>query len=272
MKSLSTTIKKRDMGTKPDLLHSEEYINELVDKYKATGKVEDRDSIVNEFTRYFNKYANILCTNVPVDIRNKDTITFLRLFMSEEDRVNEHAIFIASRNVLSFVRGLFKDTKKEEMYNEVLCYFLEQLDRYKPMIANHKHTKERISFTHFVQVNIRYRLRELIARRQKDALYAGKNVEVESLIDVLEQPSKKSTEETDIDIRWVFGDSSGDIFNKLSAMDRYLLYLKYHKDFNKPLSDYEVARVTGIERMSVRRRFIKIRDKIKQMVDKGDSK
>jgi hypothetical protein len=70
-----------------------------------------------------------------------------------------------------------------------------------------------------------------------------------------------------IDYQWVKGTTTGDVFDQLEEHERYLLFLKYENGESKPLSDYDIAKITGQDRMYVRRKFIKIKSKIKELVE-----
>jgi hypothetical protein len=186
--------------------------------------------------------------------------------MSPEERATDASVIIAARRVVSLIRSLFKDSTTTDIYDEALCLFLEHLERYRPMIANHTKDKHRISFTHFVQVNIRWGLLKIIKPREKDAMYRSCNLEFNG--DFLSvDPAEMGVNWSPIDLRWVHGDTTGELFKQLSELDRYLIYLKYDEEEKRPLSDYELARITGLDRMYVRRKMLKIRDKLKELVN-----
>jgi hypothetical protein len=248
--------------------NDEQTINSLVDQYKETGSEDLRIQLVNEFEGYFSKYAHLLCSSAPINLDNKDTITFLRLFMTDEERLNEQSVYKAARRIINYLRSLFRDWSKQDMHDELVVYFLEQLNRYSPMIANHKHDKPRISFVHFMQVNLRFKVKSLIMSRQKDALSCSFNVEYNDELNTYRTENNGvGTNWSELDVRWIRGLTAGDIFRELSEMDRYLLYLKYEKNTDKPLSDYSLARITGMDRMYIRRRMLLIKDKIKELAD-----
>jgi len=243
--------------------NDETYINNLVDQYKQTGDEALKLKLLDAFDPYFNKYVYLLCTNKMIDIGNKDTITFLRLFMDDEDRSTPSNLASAAKRTISYVRGIFSDCTPEDIYDEMVCIFLQQLTRYKPMIANHKHSQERISFTHFLQVNTRYKLKNISAERANDALH-GYNVEFHDELNGIPNDNGH-TNYSSIDLWWVRGDTAGDLFDQLDAYERYLLYLKYEDQEEKPLSEYDLARLTGQDRMYIRRRMIRIKNKLKRL-------
>ena len=242
-------------------------INELVDKYVESGLDEHKLDLMRAFDPYFKKYVHILCSNKTVDINNKDTITFLRLFMTDEERASTSSIAYAAKKTIQHLRMVFSDCTPDDIYDEMVCVFLEQLARYKPMIADHTTHKNRISFTHFLQVNSRYRIKNEATRRGKDALHGIYNIEYNDEM-VSSEPSQESFEgPTNLDHEWVSGKTTGEIFNQLDEYDRYLLYLKYEKDPSKPLSDYDLAKITGTCRMAIRRKMLKIKEKVKSLVE-----
>jgi hypothetical protein len=242
------------------------FINNLVDTYRAAPTEELKLQILKEFDPYFKKYAYLLCSFKPVDFNNKDTMKFLRLFMSKEDRANETAILTAAKRTVGYVRNLFRDCTFQDIYDEMICLFLEQLNRYRPMIADHKHTRERISFTHFIQVNIRYKVKAISAIRGKDALYSMYNVEYKDEINGTGKDGYAGVNCNEIDLRWTRGETTGDIFSRLEENERYLLYLKYESN-SKELSDYTIARITGMDRMYVRRKMLKLKEKLRELVE-----
>lgn len=244
----------------------ESYINDLVDRYKATNDEALRIQLLKDFDPYFRKYGSLLCTKTSVDFSNKDTIKFLRMFMSPEERLTDNSIYKACRRVIPFLRGLFRDCTPQDVYDDMVCSFLEQLNRYKPMIANHKHDKPRISFTHFIQVNVRYNMVRLVVKRSKDALFCSMNLEYRDTLSPI-VASDAWVNWNCIDLQWVNGATASDVFLELEYIDRYLLYLKYEYEDKKPLSDYDLAKITGLDRMYIRRKMLKIRDRLKELVD-----
>lgn len=245
--------------------NDESYINDLVDRYKSTGDIALRDQLLKAFDPFFKKYASLLCSSKPVDLSNKDTIRFLRLYMSPTDRIDDRSVIKAAYRTVTYLRNLFKTLEFNDIYNEVICIFLDQLSRYKMMIANHKHDKPRISFTHFIQVNVRFKMKALTIPREKDALSCLFNVEFNDELDQNYCNPAVGFNWNAIDLRWVRGDTTGTLFKQLTEIERYLLYLKYETKEKKPLSDYELARLTGMDRMYVRRKMLKLKDRIKDL-------
>src|SRR5665213_3125670 len=218
--------------------NDEESINQLVDKFVASGENKDKIAIMKAFDPYFSKYVHLLCSNKTVDISNKDTITFLRLFMTEEERSTQDNINAAAKKTIQHIRMIFNDCTPEDIYDEMVCIFLEQLARYKPMIANKTEHKARISFTHFIQVNSRFKLKEICKARGKDALHGIYNIEFNDEM-ITSEPIEYSEGPSNLDHDWVSGGTAGEMFNQLEEYERYLLYLKYENEKAKPLSDYD---------------------------------
>lgn len=254
------SVSTLDKSDRDDVL-----VNELVDRYKLSNSSEIKIAILNAFDFYFKKYCGLLCTKSSVDLSNNDTIKFLRLFMSKEDRANNESIFIAAKRIISFLRSLFLDQTQQDVYDELVCIFLEQLERYQPMITKNKAVKERISFVHFVQVNIRYKLAALVQRRSKDAMHRSSNISfMEAYLEANSIDPRVNW--APIDMCWVKNETTSDIFKELTEMERYLIYLKFENEDKNPLSDYDVARITGLDRMYIRRKFLSIQQKLKQLV------
>ena len=248
-----------------NIYHDDVYINSLIDLYKTSSSEELKLKILQEFDPYFKKYAYLLCSFRPVDFNNKDTMKFCRLFMSEEDRSSDGAAWHAAKGIINYLRNLFRDCSFQDIYDQMVLFFLEQLYRYQPMIAKNKLSKERISFTHFAQVNIRYRLKKLATLRSRDAMYCRYNVEYSDEINGTGIENVVGENFSGIDQDWVRGFTTGEVFSQLEESDRYFLYLKYESN-KKYLSDYGVARLTGMDRMYIRRKMQKIKEKLEKIV------
>jgi len=246
--------------------NNEAFINDLVDRYKETLDDGLRLSLIKAFEPYFKKWGNLFAGSYPMDLTNKDTIKFLRCFMSAEERATPFTIIPAAKRAVASIRSLFKDSSPQDIADEALCFFLEHLARYKPMIANHKHDKPRISFTHFIQVSVRWSMLAIVKPRERDALYRAHNLEFIDELSCVPAP-EMGINWSPIDLQWVHGLTSSDLFNQLTEMDRYLIYLKYEDEDKSPLSDYDIARLTGLDRMYVRRKMLKIKEQLKQLVE-----
>ena len=218
-------------------------------------------AILASFDRYFRKYASILSTPHAVDFNNKDTTKFLRLFMSKEERTNQLTYTSAARRVIAFLRRVFHDFTTEDVYDEIVCIFLQHLNRYKPMIASNIPSKQKISFTHFVQVNIRYALRQLASTKARDALHCLYNTPFDEALAV--ETKALEPHFIGLDLKWVYGFTAGEPFNTLDEFERYLLFLRYEDEDGKPLSDRDIAKMVGADRGYIRRRLEKIKIKLK---------
>lgn len=235
--------------------------DQVVDKYLADKSDGNRDKILKLFHGYFKKYESLFCTSNAVAISNKDTTKFLRLFMSKDERTNEVTYGSAARRVIGFIRRVFQDYTGDDIYDEIICIFLKHLNRYKPMVANNIPIKQKISFTHFIQVNIRFDLKELAMHKAKDALHCVYNTPFDDTIqsDILTDAPKP----IGLDLHWVHGFTAGEPFNQLDEYERYLLFLRYEDEDCKPLSERDIAKVVGADRGYIRRRLAKIKTKLK---------
>lgn len=242
-------------------------INNLVDEYKRTGDNKLRDKLIENFKPYFLKYVNLLCTRSNIDLNKRDTVKFLRLFAKQEVQETPEAFVTTARKTVTYLRSIFKDCTKEDVYNDLVCIFLENLYRYKLKIASHTPHKSRISFTHYILLWMRFGVKKLVITKSRDALSLARNCEYVDDMDNIASTNHKYSQT--LDLRWIRGETAGDLFGQLDEYERYLLYLKYDEDRDTLRSDYDVARTTGQERMYVRRRLIKLRDKLKELVEKG---
>jgi len=240
----------------------EQKIDDLISIYLEDKTDTSKLAILASFDKYFKKYASILCTSNAVDFSNKDTSKFLRLFMSKEERLNEMSYTSAARRVVGFLRRVFSDYTTGDAYDTIVCIFLEHLNRYRPMVAENIPIKQKISFTHFIQVNIRYALRELASTKAKDALHCLYNTPFDEALSLESKPLEPHF--IGLDLKWVHGFTAEEPFNKLDAFERYLLFLRYEDEDGKPLSEREIAKVVGADRGYIRRRLDKIKIKLKE--------
>lgn len=244
--------------------NDEGYTNDLVDLYKQTNSIELRDELLDNFSPYFKKYVNIMCGRHAVDVENSDTLKFLRLFMSAEDRTDNSRCVRACYKWINIFRKAFVDYTSKDLYYELVVFFLEALEKYKPMIADHKRSRERISFTHYIQVNMRFRLKALVVAKSRDALSTEENLPYNEAIF---KTARLSPVGTVIDIQWVHGYAVGDKFKLLSPSERYLLWLKYESSANgNMLSARDISGITGLHYKTVEGRINKIRGKLKETI------
>ena len=248
--------------------NDEQYINDLVDKYKETGSQECRSELMDAFTPYFKKYIGLFKGSSFVDSKNPDTYRFLRLFMTPKDRDKSETSTKTCAKYIHFLRGIFEDYTVADMYDELLLYFLEALEKYRPIIANNTPRKGRISFTHYIQVSLRWKMKALVNVKSKDALssdivpyselifHAAENI---SPLDIKEYPP--------INLQWVHGLTSSDMFSGLSNLERYILWLKYESDPDgKPLSSQDIANATGLHKKTIDLKLKVIRNKLKEVI------
>lgn len=247
------------------IYQNEEYINNLVDKYKDINSDKLRNEVINSFKPYFQKYAKIFCSRGAVNLSNKDTITFFRLFMSKEERLTAKSCMYAAEKYLSVLRKVFIDYTQEDMYNEILIFFLEALNKYKPMIADHKRSRERISFTHYIQVNLRFKIYRLCSKKSKDALSGGGNVPYSEV--AYSRPGKIEPDHQNIDLDWVYKGVAGDVFECLTETERFILWLKYESHpRGLVLSSKQISNRVGLHYKTIQQRMEKIRNKLEEII------
>jgi len=239
----------------------ESKIDDLVQDYLSDKTDARKLLILAAFNPYFRKYAALLSTANAVDFGNKDTTKFLRLFMSKEERTDNMSYMSAARRVIGFLRRVFHDYTTSDVYDEIVCIFLEHLNRYKPMVADNIPIKQNISFTHFIQVNIRYALRELASLKARDALHCLYNTPFDEALAVESKPIEPHF--IGLDLKWVHGFTASEPFNQLDEFERYLLFLRYEDEDGKPLSERDIAKMVGADRGYIRRRLDKIKIKLK---------
>ena len=244
--------------------NDEKYTNDLVDRYKETNSMELMEELLDNFSPYFKKYVNLMCGKHSVDVTNADTVKFLRLFMSAEERNDNYKYIQACNRCINSFRKVFSDFTTRDLYDELVVIFLDALEKYKPMIANHKATKERISFVHYIQVTMRYRLKALAMTKSRDALSIKENLPYNEAI---YKVAKVGPSSEALDLRWVHGFTAGDVFKHLSKSERYILWLKYESDPDgRELSSRGIANITGLHHKTVLGRIGKIRGKLKKFI------
>ena len=238
--------------------NNEQYINSLVDEYKQTDSIESRDKLISSFYPYFKKYSNLIRSVHAVSLQNVDTMKFLRLFMSEEDRSSRESLRKSALKFISLFRKIFSDYTWQDLFDQMVMYFLEALEKYKPMIANHKRTKERISFTHYIQVSLRYKLKSLVSSKFYDALSFDNYIPFNELI--YNANNRIEKDYVNIDLKWIHGITTGDIFKILTEAQRYILWIRYESDpEGKVLSTIDISKVTGFHHKTITYKLNQIR-------------
>lgn len=253
----------------PELNESGEYVNYLIDAYKQTGDIEYRDCLLDEFDGYLKKYVSILCKGGgSVDTNNKDTKNFLRLLMKKEDRSTENSYSVSSGIYIHMARRVMKVLTAEDIYHELVAIFLELIENYKPITYKRKEQTYRISFAHYIQVNMRYRICRMVVKNSKDII-SGRNC-LEYNDDLCEVDYKYGNnsiyDDVDINLKdWVWGREASFPFGLLSEMERYLLWLRYEGDpEGKRLSTKEVSDVTGLHERTIIYKLKAIKKKIQE--------
>ena len=255
----------------PELESATEYINYLIDSYTQTSDVLYRDELLECFDFYFKKYISIMhMKGHGVDFNNSDTKNFLRLFMKKEDRTNQQVYLSNAGSYLHMIRRVLIGFTAEDLYHELIVSFLELLEKYEPISYKRGEKKHRISFAHFVQVNMRYKLCKWIVKKSKDVLTGRDWLEYKDYLhenygDGVLDGNAQVEVEIGIDLKdWVWGKSATAPFSLLTEMERYLLWLRYECDPDgKKLSTREIALTTGYHQRSIIYKLKKIKIKLK---------
>ena len=245
--------------------NDEEYVNDIVDTFKKYESELNKNNIFELFMPYFNKYVALLTRHNVVGYQNKDTLTFLRLFMNDQERMNIHTVNNAAPKYIYMLRKIFSDYSPEDMYNQIVIFFLEVLYKYRPMIATNTKHKERISFTHYMQVNMRFKLKQLAKKKSKDALSGQAYIQFDDLHNVEQDEEKFRPDEDPIDLKWVYGDGKKGIFSVLTEAERYLVWLKYETG-EKKKTDEQISKLTGLHYKTIVFRLKKIREKLNSII------
>ena len=256
----------------PELDSSVEYINYLIDAYTQTSDLTYRDALLDAFDCYFKKYIAIMhVKSSGVNFNNSDTKNFLRLFMRKEDRITQEAYLSAAGSCLHMIRRVLLGFTAEDPYHELIVLFLEQLERYKPITYKRAGGVHRISFAHFIQVNMRFRLCKWIIKNSKDVITGRDCLEYKEHLHETPRNSIPGPEDFSggpigIDLKdWVWGNTSTAPFKNLTEMERYLLWLRFECDPDgKRLSTREMALSTGYHERSIIYKLNKIKIKLRR--------
>lgn len=255
----------------PDLNNSQELIDYLADAYKQTGDMSYRDCLLECFEGYFLKYVSILSHhNNGVNINNKDTKNFLRLFMSKEERANQYTYEKYAGNIIHKIRRAVRLFTPGDIYNELIVHFLELLERYKPQIVLLKGRRQRISFAHYIQVNIRYKMCNWIVKKGRDILTGRDWVQYHDCLHESEYNYDNDPPGVGIKINlegWVWGEEAGELFSGLTEAERYLLWMKYEGDPLGELTMRDLALMMGLHYQTIVYRMEKIRKKLKVAIE-----
>lgn len=205
-------------------------VDEYVVKYhkgKGQTKEEALSTLLKAWHRYFMKYVEILCGSL-VDFKNKDTIEFLKLFLSLSDQGNSYNIF-SSRN---YVKTICEKLEADDIYNQLCTIFIEILNEYDI-------EKKGGSFTGYFTQLFRWGVKSWLMEMAADPL-SGIFNNIEIVEDILEyNTGQKDSQEMNLDtlglsldLKWVFEGTDSDMFAELSSYERYLIYLNFKEEMS----------------------------------------
>ena len=268
MQEKTMTTEKYIRKDDPELDESVDYINYLVDAYKQTGEDVYREALIASFDDYFRKYVAIMHgRGTGVNVNNSDTKSFLRLFMKKSDRATQALYHKTVGSYIHMLRRSLVSFSKDDLYNELIVYFLELLEKYDTVTYKRGDKTHRISFAHYAQVNIRYKLCRWIVKTSQDVITGRNWVEFdEDMVDNSGFQSWSYPEQpVGIDLKnWVWGTTSTKPFSDLTEMERYLLWLRFEGDPNdRKLSTREMALLTGYHERTIIYKLNKIKVKLK---------
>ena len=251
----------------PELEASVEYINYLVDAYKQTSDITYRDALLDSFHAYFRKYVSIMTgRGHGVNVNNSDTKNFLRLFMKKEDRFSNKTYLSAAGSYIHMIRRAVLGFTPEDIYHDLIVSFLELIEKYQTIIYKRGDEKHRISFAHYIQVNIRYKLCKWIVKKSQDVITGRDCLEFKDDMHIFEENYDNDLPGVGIGIDlkdWVWGETSTAPFSELTEMERYLLWLRYECDpGGKKISTREMALTTGYHERSIIYKLKKIKKKL----------
>lgn len=246
--------------------NDDDYIDNLVDQFVTTRDQETKEILLECFDNYIRKYADIFCTNKCINLLNNDTRKFLGFFIVKEERENENKYPISAKKIINMFRRIFSDYTYDDFYHEVIIIFLEFLENYRPMIALHTAHKERIGFTHYIQVRIRFAIKELIRKKSRDATSSIQMEEFNESI-CYNMDNKEFNIPIEINMEWIYGETQSNYFSGLTNFERYLLWLKYESNPNgKELSLPLISEITGYHHKTLQYKYKNINNKVKLKV------
>ena len=251
----------------PDLKNSQELIDYLADAYKQTGELSYRDCLLECFEGYFVKYVTLLAhRNKGVNINNKDTKNFIRLFMSADERATRYTYEEFAGTIIHKIRRAVRLFTPGDVYNEIIIHFLELLEKYKPISFKRGEKTQRISFAHYVQVNLRYRLCNWIIKKGKDIITGRDWVQYHDCLHESEYNYDNDPAGVGVGINlegWVWGAEAGEIFSGLTEAERYLLWMKYEGNPSGKTSMRALAIAMGLHYQTIVYRMDRIRRKLR---------
>lgn len=231
-------------------MYSSKEIDQLAIKYSENKDVKLGQLIISAFEPYFQKYVGLL-RGYSRDPSNPDTVKFFRLFTKDVNN-NKKLGVTDSQSVLYVLKTAFQAYTKEDLYHEVMAIFIEALSQYKPIIKYDK--KNYISFTHFVQTRVRYRLFARVYKISKDALTTNPL----EYRDITPSPDINVSEDIDLTPSWVSGEDCG-VFKVLTEYERYLIYLK----FGEKKTFQSISNTCGCAFNTVKAKFKEIKEKLR---------
>ena len=260
----------------PDLRDLMGMVNYFADAYKQTDNLGYRDSLLTLFEGYFRKYASLMKQGyASVDILNKDTRNFLRLFMGEQERLNKYTYERAAGKKIHQIRRALKSFSYDDLYHEIIVHFLGLIENYKPITYFRNKVKSRISFAHYIQVNMRYKLCRWINKKGNDIVTGSDCVEYSDYMHESSYNYDNDPEGIGVGINlqdWVWGNEANEVFSELSEAERYLLWLKYEGDpRGREMTMRDIASLTGFHYQTIVYRLNRIRDKVKKATAKQGS-
>lgn len=253
----------------PELRETEDVVNYLVDAYKQTGEPEYRDNLLDCFEGYFVKYVVLFSRGEKgLDINNKDTMNFLRMFMNKEEKANRYSYEKTAGRIIHRIRRVLKSYTREDLYQEIVTNFLDLLERYQSITYVRKGVSSRISFAHYIQAHFRYRFYQLVASSGKDIITGSDWVEYND--ELHETPVFRENEDPGVGIgvsldKWVWGKETSPLFSTLTDSERYLLWLKYESEpSGRALNMVDLGKMMGFHHQSIVRMMEKIKKKLKK--------
>jgi len=229
--------------------------------------MEYRDALLDAFDGYFKKYVSLMHSKSSgVNVENNDTKNFLRLFMKKEDRLTQKDYLKNVGSYIHMIRRVLSSFTADDLYHELIVSFLGLIEKYHPVTYKRNEKEHRISFSHYVQVNIRYNLVRWIFTKSRDVLTGRDWLEYREELHESEFNYDNDPPAVDIGINlqdWVWGDTAEVPFSTLTEMERYLLWLRYEGDpYGKKISTREMGEITGYHQRTIIYKLERIKDKL----------
>lgn len=217
-------------------------IDALVEDYQER-KPGAAEQLLELFQPLLLKYVSLI-KDGNVDTNDK----FIKLFMDKEARRRyKYQPAVEIEKVTGILRWLTYSLTREDLYNELVVVFLETCDRYK---------RKGVGFTGYLNKVFKYALYRRLTSYISDPANGAETTDSVNI----EAPAPEPPE---IDALWINGTTPSPPFDKLTSVDRMVLYKRYKEG----KSTIDISEETGISRASIYSIIGRSKKYLRQIID-----